>query len=66
MKYLNRKVAAAVAVAVVAVLVALGVPNTDKVKGLLDALIVFVPEKAPEAPTPAPAPAADAGAPVAE
>lgn len=64
MKYLNKKVAAAVAVAVVAVLVALGVPNTDKIQKLLDAVVQFVPEKAPEAPVPAPA--ADAGAPVAE
>lgn len=43
----NKKVAKAVAAAVVSVLVALGVMNADKIGAVLDSLVAFVPEAAP-------------------
>lgn len=59
----NKKVAVAVAAAVVSVLLALGVGNADKIGAVLNALTAFVPEA--EAPVATPV-AVDAGAPVAE
>ena len=56
----NKKIAKAVALAVVTVLIALGVANTDKIAALLDAAVAFAPDEsaAPVGDVPA---SADAG-----
>jgi hypothetical protein len=57
----NKKVAKAVAGAVVAVLLALGVANADKIGAVLDALTAFAPDESAEPAPVGDVPAADAG-----
>lgn len=47
----NKTVAKAVAAAVVSVLLALGIANTDKIGAFLDSIAAFVPDSAPPAPS---------------